>query len=46
MKPKLKRPTIMTKPAQAKTNNNKTQVPPHQKLMTPEEYLHYLVSRV
>jgi len=43
----------MTKPAQAikasqaKTNNNnKTRVPPHQKLITPEEYLHYLLSRV
>lgn len=41
----MTKPAQATKASQAKTNN-KTQVPPHQKLITPEEYLHYLVSRV
>ena len=40
----MTKPAQATKASQAKTNN-KTRVP-HQKLMTPEEYLHYLLSRV
>lgn len=42
----MTKPAQATKASQAKTNNNNKTRVPHQKLMTPEEYLHYLLSRV